>query len=95
MSSANTDDRTADGDGPDLKALQDGVSTGLEARQLFRHGTYTGFMTMLKYSIIALLLIVLALYCFIVAGQPLLGTLLLLVIPVGAVGLVVMGSRRS
>jgi hypothetical protein len=59
------------------------------------NGTYQGFMTMLKYSIISLVLIVLALYCFIEAGQPILGTLLLLVIPVGAVAMVVMGSRRS
>ena len=59
------------------------------------NGTYSGFMSMLKYAIIALLLIVLALYCFIEAGQPLLGTLLLAVITVGAIAMVVMGSRRS
>jgi hypothetical protein len=40
------------------------------------------------------LLIVLALYAFIEAGQPIIGTLLLLLIPVGAIGLMVMGTRR-
>lgn len=59
------------------------------------NGTYEGFMQLLKWSIMALGLIVVALYCFIEAGQPLLGTLLLLLIPVGAVGLVVMGTRRT
>ena len=54
-----------------------------------------GFMQMLKWSIAALGLIVLALYAFIEAGQPLIGTLLLLLIPVGAIGLVVMGTRRT
>jgi hypothetical protein len=57
-------------------------------------GTYRGFLQMTKYTMAALLLVVLALYCFIEAGQPIIGTLLLLAIPVGAVGLVVMGSRR-
>ncbi|MHB1101532.1 MAG: aa3-type cytochrome c oxidase subunit IV [Devosia sp.] len=57
-------------------------------------GTYRGFLRMTKYTMVALLLLVLALYCFIEAGQPIIGTLLLLAIPVGAVGLVVMGSRR-
>ena len=49
---------------------------------------------MLKWGIVAVLLIVLALYAFIQAGQPIIGTLLLLAIPVGGIGLVVMGTRR-
>ncbi len=57
-------------------------------------GTYRGFLQMSKYTIAALLLVVLALYCFIEAGQPVIGWLLLLAIPVGAVGLVAAGSRR-
>jgi hypothetical protein len=57
-------------------------------------GTYRGFLQITKYTMAALLLVVLALYCFIEAGQPILGALLLLAIPVGAVGLVVMSSRR-
>lgn len=56
--------------------------------------TYRGFLQLTRYTIAALLLVILALYSFIVAGQPVMGTLLLLAIPVGAVGLVVMGSRR-
>ena len=39
--------------------------------------TYEGFMALTKWSILALILVVIALYCFIVAGQPILGWLLL------------------
>jgi hypothetical protein len=56
--------------------------------------TYRGFLQLTKYTIVALLLVVLALYSFIEAGQPIMGTLLLLAIPVGAVGLVVMSYRQ-
>ena len=59
------------------------------------NATYEGFMKMLKYGVAALGLVVLALYAFIEAGQPVIGTLLLLLIPDGAVGLVVMGTRRT
>lgn len=57
-------------------------------------GTYRAFLQFLKYSIAALALVVLALYCFIEGHQPVLGTLLLLAIPVGAVALTVTRSRR-
>lgn len=56
--------------------------------------TYRSFLQMAKYTIGALLLVVLALYSFIEGGQPIIGTLLLLAIPVGTVALVAMGSRR-
>ncbi len=59
------------------------------------NATYQGFMGMLKWSIIAMVFIVLALYCFIEAQQPLLGGLLLLAIPVLVIGSTVMGSRRT
>jgi hypothetical protein len=59
------------------------------------NATYEGFMQLLKWSIMALALIVIALYCFIEVGQPLIGTLLLLLIPVGIIGMMVMGTRRS
>jgi hypothetical protein len=36
-----------------------------------------------------------ALYCFIEAHQPIIGTLLLLALPVGAVALIVMRSRSA
>jgi len=58
------------------------------------NATYEGFMQMIKWGIIAMALIVLALYAFIEGGQPLIGTLLLLLIPIGAVGLIVTGSTR-
>ena len=57
--------------------------------------TWSGFTTLIKWSIVALLIIVVALYCFIEAGQPVIGTLLLLILPVGAVGLAVARSRSS
>lgn len=57
--------------------------------------TYVGFVNFVKWSIVALVLIVLALYAFIEAHQPIIGALLLLVIPVGAIGVMVMGSRRT
>jgi hypothetical protein len=59
------------------------------------NGTYEGFMQMLKWSIAALALVVLALYAFIEAGQPLIGSLLLALIPVGGIGVAVMGTRRT
>ena len=67
------------------------VSTAMDYAQ--HEGTYRGFVQLTKYVIAALLFIVLALYCFIEAGQPVLGTLLLLAIPAGAVWLVVARSR--
>jgi hypothetical protein len=57
--------------------------------------TWNGVMALTKWSIVALLLIIIALYCFIEAGQPVIGTLLLLIIPVGAVVLAVTRSRSA
>lgn len=47
--------------------------------------TYDGFLALTKWSIIALIFVVLALYCFIVADQAILGGILLVlsvVVPV-------------
>jgi len=57
-------------------------------------GTYRAFLQLTKYTVIGLVLILLALYFFIEGQQPVLGTLLLLAVPVGAVALMVMGTRR-
>lgn len=57
-------------------------------------GTWRVFTGLVKWSIVALGLLVVALYCFIEARQPILGTLLLLVLPVGAVALFVSRSRN-
>lgn len=57
--------------------------------------TYAGFITLVKWSILALVFVVLALYAFIEAHQPIIGALLLLAIPVLIIGVMVMGSRRS
>ncbi len=57
------------------------------------NGTYEGFVTMVKWGIITMALVVVALYCFIIGHQPVIGTLLLLAIPVGAVVQVVTKSR--
>jgi hypothetical protein len=78
---------------PAAKAAAEELPPAMDYAQ--HNGTYEAFMQMLKWSIVALLLIVLALYAFIEGGQPVIGTLLLLLIPVGAIGLVVMGTRRT
>lgn len=57
--------------------------------------TYNGFVEFVKWSIVALIFVVLALYAFIEAHQPIIGTLLLLIIPIGGIGVMVMGSRRT
>lgn len=57
------------------------------------NSTYGGFLAMVKWGIVSMIIVVVALYCFIEAQQPVLGALLLLLLPVGAVALVVMRSR--
>jgi len=69
------------------------VHEAMDWRQ--HEATYTGFMEFVKWSIVAMALVVVALYCFIEAHNPILGTLALLAIPVGAIGITVIGSRRS
>ena len=58
-------------------------------------GTYTGFLRLVRWTIAALLIIIVALYFFIEGHQPVIGTLLLLAIPAGAVWLAVAGGRRT
>ena len=77
---------------PAAKAAVEELPPAMDYAQ--HNATYEGFMQMLKWGIAALLLIVLALYAFIEAGQPIIGTLLLLLIPAGAIGSIVMGTRR-
>jgi hypothetical protein len=57
--------------------------------------TWNAVTTMVKWSIVALLIVIVALYCFIEGGQPVLGTLLLLVIPVGALVVAVSRARTA
>ena len=57
--------------------------------------TFDGFISFTKYSIVAMVFVVLSLYCFIEAGQPLLGVLLLLLAPVVAIAMAVMGRRSA
>jgi hypothetical protein len=59
------------------------------------NATYNGFIQMVKWAIIATLIGVVALYFFIIGNQPVVGTVLLLLIPAGAVAAMVMGSRRT
>jgi hypothetical protein len=73
-------------------AMVDEIPPAMDYAQ--HEGTYRGFLQLTKYTIAALIVVVLALYCFIEAGQPVIGTLLLLAIPVGAVVLAVLGTRR-
>lgn len=77
---------------PSPTATADEIPPAMDYAQ--HEGTYRGFLQMTKYTVAALLLVVLALYSFIEAGQPIIGTLLLLAIPVGAVVLAVLGTRR-
>ena len=58
-------------------------------------GTYAGFITFVKWGIVSTVFVVLSLYAFIEAHQPIIGALLLLAIPVLIIGVMVMGSRRS
>jgi hypothetical protein len=55
--------------------------------------TWKAVTAMIKWSIIALGVICIALYFFIEAGQPVIGTLLLMLLPAGAVWLAVTRSR--
>jgi hypothetical protein len=57
--------------------------------------TWNAVMLLIKWSIVALAIIVVALYCFIEGNQPVLGTLLLLALPIGAVVLAVTRSRSA
>ncbi len=59
------------------------------------HTTYAGFISMVKWSILALGVLVVSLYFFIEGQQPLVATVLLLALPVGAVAKLAMGTRRS
>ena len=59
------------------------------------NATYEGFMGMVKWGIISGIVIVLALYAFIEGHQPLIGALLLLLLPVGAVILTITKTRRT
>ena len=57
--------------------------------------TYFGFIAFVKWSIVAMVFVVLALYAFIEAHQPIIGTLLLIAIPVLILGVMVLGARRT
>jgi hypothetical protein len=57
--------------------------------------TWNAVMALIKWSIVGLAIIVVALYCFIEGNQPVLGTLLLLVLPIGAIALAVLRSRSA
>ncbi len=59
------------------------------------NATYEGFIQMVKWGVISAAVIVLALYAFIEGHQPLIGGLLLLLLPVGAIVLMVTNTRRS
>ncbi len=51
--------------------------------------TWNAVVSLVKWSIAGILVVLVALYCFIEGNQPILGTILLLVIPAGAVALAV------
>ncbi len=78
---------------PAVAAHADELPPAMDYAQ--HEATYGGFISLVKWSIVALVFVVLALYAFIEAHQPIIGALLLLVIPVGAIGVTVLGSRRT
>lgn len=57
--------------------------------------TWNNVTALVKWTIVALAVICVALYFFIEGNQPVLGTLLLLALPVGAVVLAVSRSRSA
>lgn len=77
---------------PSATATADDIPPAMDYAQ--HEGTYRGFLQLTKYGIIATAILVVALYCFIEAGQPVLGWLLVLAIPVLAIAQIVTGSRR-
>jgi hypothetical protein len=69
------------------------IPQGMDYAQ--HQATWNAVTALVKWSIVALLIIVVALYCFIEGGQPVLGTLLLLLLPIGAVVLAVSRYRSA
>lgn len=58
-------------------------------------GTYAGFISFLKWGIFATILILVALYFFIVAGNTTMGIVFLVALPIVAAARLVMGPRRA
>jgi hypothetical protein len=59
------------------------------------NATYHGFTTLLKWSIAATAILMVSLYFFVIAGEPVIGAAVLLLIPIGAAAVVVRNSRRD
>jgi len=74
-----------------IEARLDEVPPAMDYGQ--HNSTYAAFLAMVKWGIISMIIVAVALYCFIEGQQPVLGALLLLLLPVGAVALVVMRAR--
>lgn len=78
---------------PAAKAAVEELPPDMDYAQ--HNATYEGFIQMVKWGCISAAVIVLALYAFIEGQQPLIGALLLLLLPVGAIVLMVTNTRRS
>ena len=78
---------------PAAKAAAEELPPAMDYAQ--HDATYAGFIQMVKWGIISAAVVILALYAFIEGQQPLIGGLLLLLLPVGAVVLMVTNTRRS
>ena len=78
---------------PAAKAAVEDLPPAMDYAQ--HEATYEGFIQMIKWGIISAAVIVVALYFFIEGHQPLIGGLLLLLLPVGAVVLMVTNTRRT
>jgi nicotinamide riboside transporter PnuC len=75
--------------------MADTTETISDAMDYPQHeATYKGFMGMVKWGIIEMVLVVLALFCFIQAGQPWLGGLFLAASVVAPILAALAGPRR-
>lgn len=78
---------------PATKAVVEELPPAMDYAQ--HNATYEGFLQMVKWGIVTMGVVVLALFAFIEGGQPLIGWALLALIPIGGIALFVMGTRRS
>jgi hypothetical protein len=78
---------------PAAKAADEELPPAMDYAQ--HEATYAGFIKMTKWGIAATAVVLLSLYAFIEGNSPLLGGLLLLLLPVGAIVLAVTGTRRT
>ncbi|HEY9009758.1 MAG TPA: aa3-type cytochrome c oxidase subunit IV [Devosia sp.] len=78
---------------PAKAATQDELPPAMDYAQ--HDATWEGFVSFVKWGIVACAIICLALYAFIEGHSPLIGWALLALLPIGGVAGAVMGTRRA